>query len=214
MGNGPPLEVTLFSTIADIIGNMISLDNTYVDQRSSLERLSLGDDARLSGRLVNTCPVLVAICVRELEVVVTTVLSKKRKGGNQINSTDETTAKDSITTEATEIISLLKLLANMCHNNSRAQNSLGEAGLFGILNCSSLGVQYLSIREYSIVALKTALEGNIKNQTIVEKLKAENVVKNEITDKTGIKVNVDEFGKMHVEVEGGIGNKDKTKIST
>ena len=99
------------------------------------------------------------------------------------------------------VASLLRLLGNILFECRPAQDVLGKIGLFAILNASSLGVLYLTVREYSIVAIRNALDGHDGNRDVVDRLRAQNGAENQVATNMGVRVNVDEHGQVKVEFD-------------
>ncbi|KAI2511117.1 Spinocerebellar ataxia type 10 protein domain [Fragilaria crotonensis] len=73
---------------------------------------------------------------------------------------------------------------------------LHRTALHVLLSCTSLAYGCFTLREWSIVALRNALEGNLENQTLVEKLEAQQPLQSPELKKMGFQVDLDRQGKV------------------
>ncbi|KAL7479759.1 hypothetical protein ACHAW6_005482 [Cyclotella cf. meneghiniana] len=95
---------------------------------------------------------------------------------------------------------LLRIVPIPSKNPSNSSNSGKRVGLHVILSCTSLAPTCLSLREWCIVAIRNAVEGNDANAEAVRLLEAQNAVGDtpELR-RMGVKLNLDAKGKVHVQ---------------
>lgn len=67
-----------------------------------------------------------------------------------------------------------------------------------LLSCTSFAWACLTLREWTIVAIRNALQENLANQTMVAQLEAQQAVQSTALDDMGIRVDLDETGKVTV----------------
>ena len=193
---------TAVAVLVSTLNNEVASGGGEVNRRKNLQQA-------LGGLVIRGGRTFVTLVVDLLEGAVIDAL-KLTNGAEKANPSTEPNADVKVAVYRKRINPLLALLTAMCHGNREAQDEVGERGLYAVLNASSLGVQYLTVREYSVLCLKETLEGHEGNQTIVQRLKAQEGKKTGVTEKCGVEVKVDQFGK--VEVVGKEGGKGKVEI--
>lgn len=112
------------------------------------------------------------------------------------------------------ITTVVQILGNLCFRCKPNQDLLrvtpvpiadflppvdgDRTALHVLLSCTSFSYGCFTLREWAIVALRNVLEGNDDNQTLVEKLQAQQPQQNAELAKMGLKVDMDEHGKVKV----------------
>ena len=112
------------------------------------------------------------------------------------------------------ITTVVQILGNLCFRCKPNQDLLrvtpvpiadflppvdgDRTALHVLLSCTSFSYGCFTLREWAIVALRNVLEGNDENQTLVEKLQAQQPQQNAELAKMGLKVDMDEHGKVKV----------------
>ena len=130
-------------------------------------------------------------------------------------------AKEIVLTQEEQriFISLVRLLGNLCHSCKVAQNllrqikvplpniSTGEGvqegsdassrtGLHLLLSCTSLSHTCFTLREWSVVAIRNALEDNLDNQAVVAELQAQQPAPSAPLAEMGMRVQLGTNGKV------------------
>lgn len=78
---------------------------------------------------------------------------------------------------------VIGIIANILYRNSTAQNYLRDSeGLVALLDCAKIDNRNPFILQWSIFALRNALENNSANQELVSQLKMTKIVKDELID--------------------------------
>ena len=171
---------------------------------------SLGDDsssALASIRLrVGQETTLIQDTCNDLGVIVD-VLSEKNQGlkARELKISDG---------EQRWITTIIRVLGNLCFRCRQNQDLIRltpvplakflppvedeRTALHFLLSCTSFSYGCFTLREWAIVALRNVLEGNIENQTLVEKLQAQQPLQNVELEKMGLKVDMDEHGNVKV----------------
>lgn len=117
------------------------------------------------------------------------------------------------------LIGLVRFLGNVCYKCFLNQNlvretkvpfehiSIGRSsetdsnernGLHVMLSCTSFAYGCFTLREWGIVAIRNMLDNNDANQEEVAKLEAQQVINTPELENLGVKLNLDEKGKIHV----------------
>ncbi|KNC81635.1 hypothetical protein SARC_06058, partial [Sphaeroforma arctica JP610] len=106
---------------------------------------------------------------------------------------------------------LIRLLGNVASRNSHAQDQLRESeGLVLFLNHCQLDDRNPYIKEWAVLALRNALEGNKRNQQLVAGMEKNKVV---VDPDLGMEVNIDpSTGKLKIKRDGE-GSKQQTHTS-
>jgi Spinocerebellar ataxia type 10 protein domain len=73
-----------------------------------------------------------------------------------------------------------------------------RTALHVLLSCTSLACGCFTLREWTILALRNALEENLENQALVRELEVQQSLHSPELEKMGFKVNVDERGKVNL----------------
>ena len=87
---------------------------------------------------------------------------------------------------------------------SSIQNGLpntSRTGLHVLLSCTSFSYGCFTLREWAIVAIRNALEGNEANQRLVERLEAQEAVQTPELQKLGLTIDIDGRGKACIQRE-------------
>ena len=191
------LKITL-----DILGTALSSDYSDVskDEMSRI-RTSLGQEVLfLNGSLI------------ELGLIVDK-LSVENTG---LKARELVVSKD----EQRLMIGLMRVLGNLCYQCKENQDLVRETnipfynksylsienqdnsnernGLHVMLTCTSFAHGCFTLREWGIVAIRNMLDNNDRNQQEVAKLEAQQVINTPELAKYGVKLNLDEKGKVHV----------------
>lgn len=85
---------------------------------------------------------------------------------------------------------------------SKAAVSVERNGLHVLLSCTSFAYGCFTLREWAIVAIRNALEGNLGNQKIVEELEAQQTLDTPELQRLKVKVDLDKRGNVRVNHEG------------
>lgn len=171
---------------------------------------SLGDDSsQVLARLrlqIGQETLLIQGIGNDLGTIVD-VLSEKNQGvkARELKITDE---------EQHWITTLIQVLGNLCFRCKLNQDLMRitpvpvaaflppvkseRTALHVLLSCTSFSYGCFTLREWSIVALRNVLEGNEENQTLVEQLQAQQPLQNAELEKMGLKIDMDEHGKVKV----------------
>jgi hypothetical protein len=105
------------------------------------------------------------------------------------------------------LTTLVRLLGNMCFRCRTTQDLLrttlvppvdDRTALHVLLSCTSLASGCFTLREWSIVALRNVLEGNLENQALVEKLEAQQPLQSPELEQMGLRVDMDKRGKVKI----------------
>ena len=186
------LSKAALNVILDILATSLGDDSSQVLARL---RLQIGQETSLIQDIGN-----------DLGSVVD-VLSEKNQGvkARELKVTNE---------EQHWITTLIQVLGNLCFRCKPNQDLMritpvpiasflppikGErTALHVLLSCTSFSYGCFTLREWSIVALRNMLEGNEENQTLVEQLQAQQPLQNAELEKMGLKIEMDEHGKVKV----------------
>ena len=84
---------------------------------------------------------------------------------------------------------------------SKAAVSVERNGLHVLLSCTSFAYGCFTLREWAIVAIRNALEGNLENQKIVEELEAQQTLDTPELQRLKVKVDLDKRGNVRVNHE-------------
>jgi Spinocerebellar ataxia type 10 protein domain len=109
------------------------------------------------------------------------------------------------------LINGVRLIGNLTYQCPQNQNALRSSsvvrfknddddrnGLHILLSTTGLAMSCFSVREWGIVAIRNALENNLANQAIVERLQAERVVQTTALDDMGLQINISRDGQATV----------------
>lgn len=81
-------------------------------------------------------------------------------------------------------------------------------GLHILLSTTGMAVSCFSLREWGIVAIRNALDQNLENQAIVERLQAEQAVQTTALDDMGIQIKITSDGKASISPKSRTGEQD------
>lgn len=108
------------------------------------------------------------------------------------------------------ITTLVRLMGNLSYRCRFNQDALRElevplagatevrTALHVMLSCTSLAPGCFTLREWAIVALRNVLEGNEKNQALVEKLEAQQPLQSTELENMGLRVDMDRRGQVKI----------------
>eukprot|EP00977_Amphora_coffeiformis_P009344 scaffold2142_cov165-Amphora_coffeaeformis.AAC.3 len=124
-------------------------------------------------------------------------------------------AKDVVLTQEEQriFVSLVRLIGNLCHQSQINQNHLRKisvplldqkdndqalvrTGLHLLLSCTSLSHTCFTLREWSVVAIRNALDENVENQALVAELQAQEPAPSSPLDEMGVRVQLEKSGKV------------------
>lgn len=81
---------------------------------------------------------------------------------------------------------------------AKVRNGDGRTALHVVMSCTSFGVACFTLREWAVVALRSMLQDNERNQELAAQLEAEQPVQTAELDDMGIRVDIDSAGKVSV----------------
>ena len=124
-------------------------------------------------------------------------------------------AKDVVLTDEEQriFVSLVRLLGNVCHGCRACQDHLREtlvpvdgdghsgdssnrSGLHLLLSCTSLSHTCFTLREWSVVAIRNALDNNNENQAVVAQLQAQQPAPSAPLQEMGVQMELEKNGKV------------------
>jgi len=124
-------------------------------------------------------------------------------------------AKEIVLTQEEQriFVSLVRLIGNLCHQSRINQNHLRETavpqsdqkdndnallrtGLHLLLSCTSLSHTCFTLREWSVVAIRNALDENVENQALVAELQAQEPAPSSPLEEMGVRVQLEKGGKV------------------
>ena len=119
------------------------------------------------------------------------------------------------------VTALVRLQGNMCFNCQHNQDlmrttlvapaknpSMSENtkisdesrnALHVLLSCTAFATACFTLREWSVIAIRNALENNSSNQQVVASLDAQNPIQSTALDQAGVRVTMDQHGKVSLE---------------
>ena len=119
------------------------------------------------------------------------------------------------------VTALVRLQGNMCfncqHNQdlmrttlvapaknpSKSENTKlsdeSRNALHVLLSCTAFATACFTLREWSVIAIRNALENNSSNQQVVASLDAQNPIQSTALDQAGVRVTMDQHGKVSLE---------------
>jgi hypothetical protein len=122
--------------------------------------------------------------------------------------------------EQRSIVGLVRLLGNICFRCRQNQDLVRQTivppyslhpdalelsrtmnqrtAMHVLLSCTSFSYGCFTLREWAIVALRNALEGNEANQELVEKLEAQQPLQNAELEKMNVKIDMNRQGQVRV----------------
>ena len=123
-------------------------------------------------------------------------------------------AKDVVLTDPEKriFVSLVRLLGNMSYTCRSSQDRLRttlvpprqssdeqastRTGLHLLLSCTSLSHTCFTLREWSVIAIRNALDGNTENQALVAELQAQQPAPSAPLEEMGIRMQLEKNGKV------------------
>lgn len=85
---------------------------------------------------------------------------------------------------------IIGLIANITYRNTRAQDYLRTSdGLAALLDCAKIDARNPFILQWSIFAIRNALESNLANQQFIAQMNQQGIVKDDLLDRIQPKVN-------------------------
>lgn len=105
--------------------------------------------------------------------------------------------------------SVVRVLGNLCHGCHYNQDLLRttllptvqaphRTLLHVLLSCTSFSTVCFTLREWAVVAIRHALDGNAGNRLLVAELEAQQAVQSAALTDMGLRVDLDPNGKIHV----------------
>ena len=92
----------------------------------------------------------------------------------------------------------IKLIEDPPLHLQPSEEELHRTAIHVLLSCTSLAYGCFTLREWSVVALRNVLEGNLDNQTLVEKLEAQQPLQSPELERMGLQVDLDRQGKVKI----------------
>eukprot|EP00956_Cyclotella_meneghiniana_P007928 scaffold10557_cov72-Cyclotella_meneghiniana.AAC.2 len=192
--------------IRDIIGQCLGRHNANISEKN--KQCSLPEARTVLGRET----LIITHCLFDLAQLLDSTLARNiGRNARDLYLTPE---------EQRSAIVMVRLIGNMayqCRYNqdmlriihipfseqSSSTNSLKRVGLHVILSTTSLAPTCLSLREWCIVAIRNAVDGNEANAEAVRLLEAQNTIENTPElQRMGLKVKLDK-GKVSVQKRDG-----------
>eukprot|EP00804_Cyclotella_cryptica_P006925 CCRYP_007071-RB/>CCRYP_007071-RB protein AED:0.16 eAED:0.16 QI:187/-1/1/1/-1/1/1/56/1032 len=193
----------IIDDIRDIIAQCLGRHNTTPNEKN--RQCTLPDARSVLGRETS----IIKYCLFDLAELLDSALAKNSgKNARDLHLTPQ---------EQHSAIVMVRLVANIVYNcrynqdilrivpipsinPSNGGNPGKRVGLHVILSSTSLAPTCLSLREWCIVAIRNAVEGNDANAEAVRLLEAQNALGDtpELR-RMGVKLNLDAKGKVHVQ---------------
>ena len=86
---------------------------------------------------------------------------------------------------------------SMSENTKKSDES--RNALHVLLSCTAFATACFTLREWSVIAIRNALENNSSNQQVVASLDAQNPIQSTALDQAGVRVTMDQHGKVSLE---------------
>lgn len=196
--DAPPLQPTLLYQLVEVIAHALGSDAVEISQT----RVALGQQTRL-----------VSVAGSQLASKVDALLEQ-----NKVTSTAGRGSASKLTMSVHDqrlSIGLVQLLGNIAYQCPANQDLLRTTllpvdsyrndgvvstrnVLHILLSCTSFAWVCFGLREWALVAIRNALEGNPSNQDLVAQLQAQEAVQSTSLTDMGIRVELDTTGKVSV----------------